>query len=70
MAVFTGEAVTILTISMTLLVIAFYLTLNKIKEKRSKVSITDNKISENLKFGFYLSTSNIIMLIAVLYMVR
>ena len=70
MAVFTGEIVTILTITMTLLVIAFYIIISKIKEKRSKVTSTNKNICENLKFGFYLSTSNIIMLIAVLYMVR
>ena len=67
MAVFTGETVTILTIIMTLLVIAFYLLLHKIKNRKNKVSSKDKELCENLNFGFYLAISNIIMLIAVMF---
>ena len=70
MAVFTGEAVTILSITMTLLTISFYIILEKIKQKRSKVSISEKKISDNLNIGFYLTISNIVMLIAIMYIVR
>ena len=70
MAVFTGEAVTILTITMTLLTVGIYLILNIVKSKTNKVKKTDNELAKNLKFGFYLSMSNIIMLILVMFLIR
>ena len=70
MAVFTGEAVTILTITMTLLTVGIYLILNIIKSKTNKVKKTDNEMAKNLKFGFYLSMSNVVMLILVMFLIR
>jgi len=68
MVVFTGEAVTILSVIMTLLIIALYIIINKIRSCRSKVRINNKGIHTILNIGFYLSISNIIMLIYVMYM--
>ena len=70
MVVFTGEAVTILTITMTLLTVGIYLILNIIKYKTNKVKKIDNEIAKNLRFGFYLSMSNIVMLILVMFLIK
>ena len=70
MAVFTGEFITILTITTTLLAILLYIIICKIKQIRSKVINNEKKISDNLNIGFYLTISNIVMLIAVMYIVR
>ena len=70
MAVFTGEAVTILTIIMTLLIKAIYFILNKIKSHTNKVKKVQEDLSKNLNYGFYLSISNIIMLIYVMFLIR
>ena len=66
MAVFTGELITFLSLVMTLLIIGLYILLSKIRDKRRIVK-NDKKVYENLSYGFYLATSNIIMLIYVLY---
>ena len=68
MVVFTGEAVSILTIIMTLLIIILYILLNKIRSYKSKVKINEKDKYIKLNLGFYLTISNIIMLINVLYM--
>ena len=70
MAVFTGEAVTILTITMTLLTVGIYLILNIIKSNTNKLKKTNNELVKNIRFGFYLSISNIIMLILVMFVIR
>ena len=70
MAVFTGEAVTILTVIMTLLIKFIYFVLNKIKSKTNKVKKVQEDLSKNLNYGFYLSISNIIMLIYVMFLIR
>ena len=70
MAVFTGEAVTILTVIMTLLIKVIYFVLNKIKSKTNKVKKVQEDLSKNLNYGFYLSISNIIMLIYVMFLIR
>ena len=67
MAVFTGELITFLSLVMTLLIIGLYIIFSIIRNKRSKIVKNDKKVCENLSFGFYLATSNIIMLIYVLY---
>ena len=65
MAVFTGEITTILSIMMTLIIIAIYILLEKIKDSKNKL------IKEsNLNIGFYLCTSNIIMLIVMLFLIN
>ena len=63
MAIFTYEIVTILTIVMTLVEISVYILLKKINNRRRRLKVPPNYITENLKIGFYLCTSNIIMLI-------
>ncbi len=68
MVVFTGEVVTILTVIMTLLIIVLYILFNKMKSYKSKVKINEKDICSKLNIGFYLSISNILMLINVLYM--
>lgn len=70
MVVFTGEVVTILSIIMTLLIIAIYLLLNKMKNLKSKVKKEKKEIGQNLKIGFYLCTSNIIMLIFTMILIN
>ena len=70
MAVFTGEVVTILTITMTLLTVGIYLLLNIIKSKINKVKKKDNNLANNLRFGFYLSMSNIVMLILIMLLIK
>ena len=67
MAVFTGELITFLSLVMTLLIIGLYIIFSIIRNKRSKIVKNDKKVCEDLSFGFYLATSNIIMLIYVLY---
>ena len=61
MSIFTGEFITISSIITTLLIIAIYLSTQKIK-KHSKVQQNSN----NIKIGFYLSVTNIIYFIYVL----
>ena len=68
MIIFTGEAVTILTIIMTLIIIAIYILLEKIKRKINKTKRENVNLQNNLKIGFYLCTSNIIMLILTLFL--
>lgn len=64
MALFTGEFVTISSIITTLLIIAIYLLLKRIKYSKSKK--TDQQYSKNIKIGFYLAISNIIYFIYIL----
>ena len=61
MSIFTGEFITISSIITTLLIIAIYLSTQKMK-KHSKVQQNSN----NTKIGFYLSVTNIIYFIYVL----
>lgn len=69
MGIFTGERVTFLTITFTLLVISIYMILNKIKRFKNKSLKTDANIYSNLKIGFYLGVTNIICLLYALYMI-
>lgn len=70
MAVFTGEATTILTIIMTLLIIAILILLNKIKNKKIKVKKENREISKDLPIGFFLCTSNVILLICIMFLIN
>ena len=67
MAVFTGEVATIWSIIATLLAIAFTILFEKIKNKRSKIKKDQEFLNNNLTVGYYLCVSNVIMLIAVLF---
>lgn len=69
MGIFTGEKVTFLTITFSLLVISIYMVLNKIKRLNNKSLKTEAKIYNNLKIGFYLGVTNIICLLYALYMI-
>ena len=64
MAIFTGEFVTISSIITTLLIIAIYLLVKRLKYSKSKK--TDQQYNQNVKIGFYLAISNIIYFIYVL----
>ena len=69
MAIFTGEAVTILTIIYVLLIIAVYTILNNIRKKSKKYRSKINKeTKEQLPIGFFLGVANALnMLIALIY---
>ena len=66
MLVFTGEYVTINTIIVTLLTIAIYLLLYKIKQALNKNIQIDKNIFKQMSIGFYLGLSNITVFILVL----
>lgn len=66
MAIFTGEYVSINTIILTLLTMAIYLLLYKIKNVKNRNRKSDKQISKEMSIGFYLGTSNIIILILVM----
>ena len=67
MVVFTGEYVTANSIILTLLIIAIYLLIYKIKNVKNKNKKTDKQISKEMNIGFYLGVSNIITFLLVLY---
>ncbi len=60
---FTYEAVTILSITFTLLIVAIYLLIEKINMKMHKKQDDKNQIINSIPFGFYLCITNIITLI-------
>lgn len=66
MAIFTGEYITIHTIILTLLTIAIYLLLYKIKNRKNKNRKSDKQISKEMSIGFYLGVSNIIVLMLIM----
>jgi len=66
MLIFTGEYVTVSSIILTLLTIAIYVLLYKIKNKRNRSRKSDKQISGQISIGFYLGITNIIILIGVL----
>lgn len=65
MAIFTGEYVTGSSLVLTLLIIAIYLIIYKIKNKKSK--FLDKEIVNQMPIGFYLGTSNLIWLLFILF---
>ena len=67
MSIFTGEYVTINSIIYTLLIIFFYLTICKLKERNRKHRKNNMQISNKMNIGFYLVVANIITLIVVLF---
>ncbi len=70
MSVFTGEYVTVNTIILTLLTIAIYLLLYKIKNRKNRTRKTDKEISKQMSIGFYLGTTNVIVLLFVLFYIQ
>ena len=66
MANFSGEYVTICSIITTLLAIAIYELIMKIKTKRNKSKKDDKTISDTISIGFYLAIPNIVYFISIL----
>lgn len=66
MCIFTGEYVTISTIILVALAIAFTILLTKIKNLLNKNRKKDEHISQKISIGFYLGIANIVNLIFVL----
>lgn len=66
MVIFTGEYVTSNAIILTLLAIAIYILIYKLKERKNRNRKSDKEISKNISIGFYLGTANIIILMLVL----
>ena len=67
MVIITGEAVSILTITMTLICIGLYITVKKIIKAKEKVKIDSEEIVDSLSIGFYLCISNVVILIMTLF---
>lgn len=67
MVMFTGEYISILTIITTLLTIAIYLIINKIKNAKRN---TNKKNISNIQIGLILSTINIVIFLANLIYVN
>lgn len=67
MIVFTGEYVTANAIILTLLTIAIYLLLYKLKNRKNRNRKSDKQISKQLSIGFYLGVSNILTVILALF---
>ena len=70
MGIFTGEFATISSIILTLLTIGIYLLLYKLKNIKNKYRKIDKKNLKEMSIGFYIGTSNIIMLISVLSYIK
>lgn len=65
MAIFTGEYATGCSLVLTLLIMAIYLVIYKIKNR--KVKFLDKEIVNQMPIGFYLGTSNLIWLLFILF---
>lgn len=66
MAVFTGEYITANTIIVTLLAMAIYILLEKIKQNKNKAKQSDKNIADQISIGFYLGFTNLILFFVVL----
>ena len=66
MVIFTGEYITANAIILTLLAIAIYILIYKIKERKNRNKKSEKEISKNMSIGFYLGTANTIILMLVL----
>lgn len=66
MIVFTGEYITSNAIILTLLAIAIYILIYKIKERRIRHKKAEKEIAKNISIGFFLGVTNILTLILVL----
>lgn len=67
MAVITGEFVTIMTIIITLLAIAIAIFYHKIKNVLNKTKKDNIEIRNKLPIGFFLSVTNVLILIITLF---
>ncbi|MCI8412298.1 MAG: prepilin peptidase [Clostridia bacterium] len=66
MAIFSGEYITANSIIWTLLAIAIYILLYKLKARKNRNRKTDKQISDNISIGFYLGITNIVMFLGIL----
>lgn len=65
MIFFTGEYITVNAIVVTLLAMAIYILIGKIKKK--KATKEEIKISDNISIAFYLGFSNVLIFILILF---
>lgn len=68
MVIFTNELIVATSIILTLLAIAIYTLISKLKEINKRQKKSDKNITKNISIAFYLGTSNIIVLILTLIM--
>ena len=66
MLIFTGEVTCILTVEATLVAIAIYILINKIKNIKSKNKKIETRYNANLKIGFTMGLLNILSFLIVL----
>ena len=66
MAIFTGEFITINSIIMTLLEIACYIIIYKVKNLKNRNIKTEKQIGKTLSVGFFLAINNILYVVFVL----
>ena len=66
MIVFTNEFITLSAIIFTLLAMAIYILIYKLKNKINKNKKTDRQISNEISIGFYLGVANILVFILAL----
>ena len=66
MVVFTGELVTANAIILTLLAMAIYILIYKLRNSLNKNRKTDKQVSGELSIGFYLGATNILIFILML----
>ena len=66
MIVFTNEFITLNAIIFTLLAMAIYILIYKLKNKINKNKKTDRQISNEISIGFYLGVANILVFILAL----
>ena len=67
MVVFTGEYITANSIIFTLLSIAIYILIYKIKEGKNKNKKSEKEIYKTVSIGFYLGVTNLITFMLVLF---
>ena len=70
MSIFTGEYVTINTLIMTALVVAFNFLLQKIQNIRRKIRREEKNYGKHIHYGFLLAVSNMLNYIFVLSMYK
>ena len=68
--IFTGEYITINSIIATLLAIAFYILLNKLKDKRINGKKSKKQFAGTERIGFYLGVANMVALILILFFIN
>ncbi len=70
MTIFTSEYIVFNTIITTLIAIAIYLIIEKVKNRISKSKKSDKQLARNISIGFYLGVINILLLLIILTYVK